>query len=108
MTSIINPKTFEASEIQPEHGYWIDGTVEVTLHHETRRVEAIQDKEGRITAYGMRGRYQTGAVSWPASARRVIDPTTGNAWDQIRFGRDDRAAKFKKTGNLFFSNGNDK
>ena len=101
--SIINAETFQAAADQPAHGFWTDGTVEVTLRGETRRVKAHKGQDGSITAFGMTGRYQTGTKAWPASARRVIDPTTGKAWDQVSFGRDDRAAKFCKTSALHFA-----
>lgn len=103
MTSIINPQTFEVAAEQPEHGYWIAGTVEVTLGKETRRVEATKAND-QITAFGMTGRYETGKRAWPARATRVIDPTTGRAWDRVQFGRDDRAGgRFNKTNALSFA-----
>ena len=102
MTSIINPETFEAAEVQ--EGYYLEGTVEVTLRGETRRVKALMQKGGvQITAYGMTGRYQTGTRAWPANVTRVIDPTTGRAWDRIEFGRDERSGRCKKTSSIFFA-----
>lgn len=102
MTSIIAPATFEAAAEQPEHGFWIEGTVEVTLRGETRRVPA-QLRGEKITARGLTGRYETGTKAWPATAEHVIDPRTGKAWDRIDFGRDDRSGKFNKVNNVFFA-----
>lgn len=104
MTSIINAETFTASAEQPSHDYWIEGTVEVTLRGQTRRVRATKSKrDGEITAHGMTGRYQTGTKDWPASVTQRIDPRTGKAWDSVHFGRDDRAAKFQKTSAINFA-----
>ena len=102
MTSIINAATFTPAPEQPEHGYWVEGTVEVTLRGETRAVRATQSR-GEITAYGMTGRYQTGAKAWPAKVTQKIDPRTNKPWDHAQFGRDDRAAKFQKTSGLHFA-----
>lgn len=102
MTSIIDPTTFIASETQPTHGYWVEGTVEVTLGRETRRVDAMKRDAG-ITAFGLTGRYQTGSKAWPARATRVIDPSTGRPWDRIEFGNDDRSGRCKKTNQIFFA-----
>lgn len=102
MTSIINETSFIASNEQPEHGFWVEGTVEVTLRGETRRVRAKR-RNDEITAYGMTGRYQTGTKAWPAAATRVVDPRTGRPWDRIRFGRDDRSGKFNKVNCVFFA-----
>jgi hypothetical protein len=102
MTSIINADTFEASSEQPDHGYWVNGTVEVTLRGKTARVNA--HKRGHeITAFGMTGRYATGTKAWPASATRVIDPSTNTPWDRVSFGRDDRSSRFNKTSALSFA-----
>lgn len=102
MTSIINPDSFIADEIQTGE-YFIEGTVEVTLHNETRRVRALTSSKGTITAFGMTGRYQTGMKAWPARVDHVIDPTNGQAWNRISFGRDERAGRCKKTSHLFFT-----
>jgi len=102
MTSIINTATFTPAAEQPDHDYWIDGTVEVTLRGETRVVPA-KKRAGEISAYGMTGRYQTGTKAWPAEVVQKIDPRTNMPWDCVRFGRDDRAAKFQKTSGLHFS-----
>lgn len=100
--SIINAETFQAADEQPAHGYWIEGTVEVTLRGETRRVRATKS-DGRIKAFGMTGRYQTGAKAWPASVEQRVDFRDGSLWDHVSFGRDDRAAKFCKTSALHFA-----
>lgn len=102
MTSIINAATFAPDADQPDHGYWINGKVEVTLRGETRVVPA-QNRKGEITAYGMTGRYQTGSKAWPAKVVQKIDPRTNAPWDFVVFGRDDRAAKFQKTNALHFA-----
>lgn len=101
MTSIINADTFEASANQPGHGYWTEGSVEVSLHGETRRVPAHKNGE-TITAYGLTGRYQTGTKAWPASVDRVIDPRNGKPWDRVNFGRDERTGRCRKTSMVFF------
>jgi len=102
MASIINPDTFAPAAEQPGHGYWVAGTVEVTIGRETRRVAAsIRDNE--ITAKGLTGRYQTGAKAWPATVTRVIDPSNGRPWDRVQFGRDERANRCKKTSMVFFA-----
>lgn len=104
MTSIINAATFTANATQPDHGYWVEGTVEVTLRGETRTVRANKSNlDGKITAYGMTGRYQSGTKAWPASVQQRIDPRTNKTWDFVSFGRDDRAAKFQKTNALHFA-----
>ena len=103
MTSIINETTFQTSDTQPDHGFWVDGTVEVTLRGETRRVKAVRTKQDTIRAYGFTGRYETGSKAWPASVERVIDPRTGKAWDLISFGRDERQGRCKKTGHIHFA-----
>ena len=102
MASIINAATFAPVADQPEHGYWVEGTVEVTLRGETRTVRATQSR-GEVTAFGMTGRYQTGTKAWPATVTQKIDPRTNRPWDSVQFGRDDRAAKFQKTNSLHFS-----
>lgn len=103
-SSIINAATFAATEEQPDHGFWIAGNVEVTLRGETRTVRAKKStRDGAITAYGMTGRYQTGAKAWPASVQQRIDPRTNKPWDSISFGRDDRSGKFHKINALHFA-----
>ena len=99
MASIINIESFQKTG---ESEYWEDGTVEVTLRGTTKRVPAHRSN-GTITAYGMTGRYQTGTKAWPAQVRAVTDPRTGKLWDQVHFGRDDRASKFQKMNGLSFA-----
>jgi hypothetical protein len=102
MTSIINLNSFEKTG---DDTYWENGTVEVTLRGKTKRVPArrwTMNGKDEITAHGMTGRYQTGTVNWPASVTAVTDPRTGEVWDRIMFGRDDRASKFQKRNALSF------
>lgn len=104
MANIINTATFIAAEQQPEHGYWIEGTVEVTLRNETKTVRATKSNyDGMITAYGMTGRYQSGTKAWPAKVSQRIDPRTNKVWESADFGRDDRAPKFQKMNGLHFA-----
>jgi hypothetical protein len=104
MTSIINTATFTASAEQPDHDYWIEGTVEVTLRNETRTVRATKcNRDGSITARGMTGRYQTGTKAWPASVTQETCPHTNKIWDFVIFGRDDRSGKFNKVNALSFA-----
>ena len=101
MTTMIKHETFEAGAEQPAHGYWVDGTVEVTIRKETRRVKAMLRGE-QVTAFGLTGRYQTGSKAWPAQITRVVDPRTNRPWDRVEFGRDERAGRCKKTNMVFF------
>jgi len=101
--TIINTTTFVPAAKQPDHGLWIEGTVNVTLRGETRRVKAHQLANGNVRAYGMTGRYQAGTKAWSASVEQRTDPRTGKVWDLIEFGRDDRAAKFQKINGLHFA-----
>jgi len=104
MASIINAPSFKAAAEQPDHNFWVEGTAEVTLRNETRRVRATKcTRTGFVKAFGMTGRYNTGTVAWPASVEQRIDPRTNQPWDHIQFGRDDRAAKFQKTSALYFA-----
>lgn len=104
MTSIINAATFTASAEQPDHDYWIEGTVEVTLRNETRTVSATKsNRDGSVRAHGMTGRYQTGTKAWPATVTQMVDPRTDKIWDFVSFGRDDRASKFQKLNGLHFA-----
>lgn len=104
MTSIINACTFKPSDEQPAHNFWIEGTVEVTLGKETRRVKAHKStRDNTITAFGMTGKYQTGAKAWAASVQQRIDPRTGQPWDNVSFGRDERAGRCIKTNALHFA-----
>ena len=99
--SIINANSFTPNATQ-QYKTITEGTVEVTLHNETRRVEATK-QNGQLTAYGMTGRYQTGGKAWPASVTQKVDPTTNKIWDSVSFGRDDRHGKFQKTSSLHFA-----
>jgi acylphosphatase len=83
--TMINPDSFQATD---ENGH--NGTVEVTFQGQTRRVKAFKNAFG-ISAYGaLTGRYQSGSKAWPASIH--LD----ERGEYTRFGRDDRASKFKK------------
>lgn len=80
----------------------ICGTVEVTIGRDTKRVECIRDeKTGLITAYGVNGKYKTGGKVWAASISQAIQD--GKIFERVRFGRDDRALKFKKENCIFFA-----
>lgn len=102
--SIVNPNTFRpTAEVEVcSFGTIVDGEVEVTLRGETRIVRAnrwsYNDGRVDVVAYGMSGRYVTGAKAWPASVRH----STQTGAEQISFGRDDRAAKFNKANCLSF------
>lgn len=105
MPSIIAQDTFEVlpQESQPDHGFWIEGTVEVTLRNETRRVSAYKStRDESVTARGMTGRYLTGTKAWPAEVQQRVTPE-GKVWDFVSFGRDDRSGKFQKTNALSFA-----
>jgi hypothetical protein len=101
MTSCIAHETFQTAAEQPEHGFWVEGTVEVTLQGKTRRVKAHKTGD-EIRAYGLTGRYETGTKAWPANVTRVIDPSTGKPWDRVVFGRDERSGRCNKASNVFF------
>lgn len=103
MASIINAETFITAADQPDHGYFVEGTVEVTLRGETRTVRATKSRNGEITACGLIGRYQAGTKVWPATVTQRIDPRTNKVWDSVDFGRDDRAGRFQKTNTLWFA-----
>lgn len=77
----------------------INGSVEVTLWGETRRVPALLRSDGRIMARGMVGRYVTGQKSWPAFAEASADGKTVS----VNFGRDDRSGRFNKANCLHFA-----
>ena len=101
--TIINRDSFQPlpDSEQPEHDYWVEGTVDVTLRGETRTVKATENKWGEITAYGMTGRYQTGTKAWPASVKSR-EGMGGRFVESADFGRDDRSAKFRKENYLSF------
>jgi len=103
----INASTFEPNGTVENHSFGTieDGTVEVTLGRETRRVRASRwttPDENRINAYGVSGRYNTGTKAWPASITLCL---TGRraGMETARFGRDDRDPKFNKMRGIFFS-----
>lgn len=104
MGSIIDDNSFVAAEVQPEHGFWIEGVVSVTLRGETKTVRAhMRQASKEITAFGLTGRYETGTKAWPASVTQKIDPRSGARWDSVDFGRDDRSPKFSKMRGLSFA-----
>jgi len=94
---IINSDSFIADAEQSEQG-----TVEVTLRRETRRVPAIR-RSGLVTAFGMTGRYQTGTKAWPARVSMMRDQNNGDIFEIVHFGRDDRAGNFHKLNALSFA-----
>lgn len=97
----INAQTFIANETQTRDDA-IEGTVEVTLGNKTKRVEARKWKgqysEGDITAYGMTGRYQTGAKAWKAC---ILLKANGD--ESGHFGRYDNHPKFRKMRGISFA-----
>jgi hypothetical protein len=98
---IINAASFIANASQAND--WEEGTVEVTLRRETRRVRAIRDS-GLVTAFGMTGRYRTGTKAWPATARLMRDHHTGEIYEIVYFGRDHRSlGHFEKLNALSFA-----
>jgi len=91
--AIINRASFIATDSEG------NGTVEVTLRNETRRVKArLNEKYGWMYAYEMTGRYQTGGKAWPAMVRSYEDGS-----ETVDFGRDDRNPKFNKMNAIFFA-----
>lgn len=78
--------------------HYIDGTVEVCLNGETRRVTAVSYK-GSISALELVGRYNTSSKEWPAIIRR-----TAEGDEIVQFGRDDRCTKFQKRDFIYFAN----
>lgn len=105
MTNVVDPFTFKAASEPVAHsvGKVTEGTVEATLGGETRRVPAFRwdHNDGRveIRAYGMTGRYNTGTKAWGATVTHDL----AMGMERIRFGRDDRAAKFQKASALSFA-----
>ena len=70
-----------------------EGTVELTLGRETRRVRALKDeKYGWVYAYGVEGMYRTGSKWWSGSVRSDAE---GKIY--VQFGRYDNHPKFNKT-----------
>lgn len=97
MTIKINPETFIATGQGKVEGD-IEGTVELTLFGQTRRVRSVKvEKYGWIFAYGIEGMYRTGAKWWPGSVRLDADGS-----HRVAFGRYDNHPKFNKT-NIRFS-----
>jgi hypothetical protein len=75
----------------------IEGTVDLTLGRETRRVRALKvEKYGWLFAYGIEGRYNTGNKWWGGSVRSEAD---GKIY--VQFGRYDNHPKFNKTNVRF-------
>lgn len=86
---MINPETFTAKPEQTSASF-IDGTVEVTIGRETRRVPALKTSRG-ITAYRIGVRYRTGAKVWSGRVERFAD--TGK--EQVTGGFDNRVTNSK-------------
>jgi len=104
----INPQSFitEKSIIVSKGSVREDGTVEVTMRGQTKRVPASrwtgENWDGQITAYGLVGKYRTGSKLWPAILRYNPGNDKTPAWEWASFGRDDRDVKFKKLNNIWF------
>ena len=99
MTNLINASSFIATGVAKYDENTDTGTVEVTLRGETKRVSASRDNTyGRIFAYDMIGRYQTGGKAWPASVNQNKEGV-----EHVNFGRDDRSAKFNKVNQIWFA-----
>lgn len=80
-----------------------EGTVEVTLRGETRRVRAcFTAKYNWIHAYDIVGRYQTGGKSWPGSIQSAPARDSNGFVEHVNFGRDDRNPKFRKENMIWF------
>jgi len=70
-----------------------EGTVELTLGRETRRVRAVKhDKYGWLFAYGIEGRYNTGNKWWSGSVQSDAEGKI-----HVQFGRYDNHPKFNNT-----------
>jgi hypothetical protein len=75
----------------------IEGTVELTMFGQTRRVKSIfVEKYGWVYAYGIEGMYRTGKKWWGGSVRSDADGAT-----HVNFGRYDNHHKFSKTNVRF-------
>ena len=95
--TIINRETFQATETEADG--CINGTVEITVRGETRRVPArLRPQYGWIFAYGIVGRYQTGGKAWPASVHQ-----DENGKERVHFGREDNHPKFRKENAISFA-----
>jgi CTP-dependent riboflavin kinase len=103
---LINITTYvAAAEATDERlsAYFEEGTVEVTIRNETRRVRALRaHSDGAITAYGTSGRYVSGAKAWPATITNRPGKD-GTRWESVSFGRDDRSGRFNKANLIFFA-----
>lgn len=102
---IINPESFEPGDevrsaphkMYPQGIVLTNGTVEVTLGGQTKRLPACRRDNGDISVRGLVGRYRTSAQPWPAT---VINEARGT---YVHFGRDDRSARFQKINGLAFA-----
>ncbi len=103
--TMINTASFEINGAYKFNAYddgsWsqtIYGTVELTIAGKTRRVPASRYDSGSsthlngITAYGITGRYRTGAVGWPGTVEKRDE------WNNeiVHFGFDSRSGKHRK------------
>jgi len=84
---------------------WVQGTMELTLGRETRRVPA-EMIDGTLIARGIVGRYQTGAKAWPAyiayNPKYIgVERASHLLWT-VHFGRYDNHPKFQKLNGLSF------
>lgn len=95
--TLVNRASFISTETDANGNQ--TGTVEVTLLGVTKRVKARHyPQDGWIIAYGVTGRYQTGAKAWPAS---ITSKSNGSEF--VQFGRDDRSGRFNKQNFIYFS-----
>lgn len=97
-TYIVNPD-FVPTELDKKYG-WKEGTVEVTLLGETRRLPAMHYGNS-ISARGLGGRYRTGTKVWNATITLHLGGRLEGA-ETYDFGRDDSAPKFQKLNFIFF------
>lgn len=95
--TLVNPESFvKTGEITIGSSVFDEGTIEVTLRGETKRVEARFCGSIGYIAFGLIGRYQTGAKQWPATIRHL------DGQEIINFGRDDRSGRFNKVNCIWF------
>jgi len=105
--TVINADSFEATTAETVSYRVIEtGTVEVTLGHETRRVEAqrrttFEGSNISIVASGFSGRYITDAKRWPTVVRMVIR-SDGRQTETAHF-RGDPDPKLNKMRALSFA-----